>query len=99
VDAVEIADGEDAAAARRRVLSRPLFGRSEGSDGALRDFGLERRRNGGKCGGGVDAHVELQAVVGHLNMAQTELAQRSLVSAWGKSWAMWVNQARRGFNF
>src|SRR5712672_67596 len=75
VDAVEIADGEDAAAAGGGVMSGPLFGGGEGSDGALPGFGWGGDGTAGKRRGGVDAHIELQAVVGHLNMTQAELAQ------------------------
>jgi len=52
VDTVEIANGEDAAAAGGGVLSRPLIGRGESSDGVLRGSDGNGDGTAGKRGRG-----------------------------------------------
>jgi hypothetical protein len=74
VNAVEVANGENAAASRRTVVGRPFFRVCQSDDfGGLR--GTRGRDSGAGSPGRVHRNVELQAVVGQRDILESKFAK------------------------
>src|SRR5260370_35743724 len=82
MDAVEIADGEDAATVARGIVSGPGFGAGEDAHGG-RPCGACRGSTGGGLRRRIHLHVKLQAIVGELDVMPAELAE-ALVGVRGR---------------
>ncbi len=74
MDAVEIADGEDAATVARGIVSGPGFGAGEDAHGG-RPCGACRGSTGGGLRRRIHLHVKLQAIVGELDVMPSKLAE------------------------